>query len=143
MHLKNPVGRICLMVVMLGLMTALIGCATAPPANVKAVACDVSKVEWDVAPEAELSEFACSMGKQGVDPALIFTAALKNVSDRPLRFRVNIFLLDMDKANGHLVPRKGKPPVVQPGATEKAKIPFIKTTTMPKKMMVRVVPMSE
>jgi hypothetical protein len=143
MHLKNPVGRICLMVVVAGLMMAWTGCATAPPANVKTVACEVARVDWDVAPEAELSELACSMGKQGMDPALIFTAALKNVSDRPLRFRMNIFLLDMDKANGHLVPRKGKPPVVAPGATENVKIPFIKTTTMPKKMLVRVVPMGE
>jgi hypothetical protein len=32
---------------------------------------------------------------------------------------------------------------VAPGATENVKIPFIKTTTMPKKMLVRVVPMGE
>jgi hypothetical protein len=143
MHFKNPVGRICLMMAIFGLMMAWSGCATAPPANVKAVTCDAARIDWDVAPEAELTEFACSMGKQGMDPALIFTAALKNVGDRPLRFRINIFLMDMDKANGHLVPRKGNPPVVAPGATEKVKIPFIKTATMPKKVLVRVAPMSE
>ena len=143
MHLKNPVGRICLMMAILGLMVTIGGCATAPPANVKAVHCDTAKIAWEVAPEAEITELACSMGKLGMDPALIFTAALKNISNRPQRFRINIFLLDLDKANGHLVPRKGNPPVIAPGATATVKIPFIKTMAMPKKMLVRVVPMSE
>ncbi len=144
MHLKNPVSQICMMMAVLGLMLVWSGCATAPPpANVKAVHCDTAKITWEVAPEAELTELACSMGKQGTDPALIFTASLKNISDRPLRFKMLVFLLDMDKANGHLVPRTGKPPVVAPGASETVKIPFIKTTTMPGKMLVRVTTMSE
>jgi hypothetical protein len=68
---------------------------------------------------------------------------LTNASDTPLRFRVNIFLEDMDKAAGHLVPRKGKPPVVEPGQTASVKIPFIKTETLSDKVLVVVKTMSE
>ncbi len=143
MHRNNPIGRICLLLAVPGILLALAGCATAPPPNVKAVNCETAKIEWEVAQEAEITEFGCAMGKKGVDPALIYTVALKNVSERPLRFRLNIFLLDMDKAAGHLVPRKGKPPVVAPGATKTVKIPFIKTTTMPSKIHVLVAPMGE
>jgi hypothetical protein len=129
--------------VLLGVIFVWMGCATAPPANVKAVACDTQKIEWDVAKEVEIDNFSCNMGQQGMDPALIYNLSLKNLTQKPLRYRVNIFLLDMDKAAGHLVPRKGKPPQVAPGATAEVKIPFIKTTRMPGKIHVRVVPMGE
>lgn len=143
MHQNNSIGRIFLLLALLGMVLALAGCATAPPPNVKAVSCAASKIEWEVAQEAEITEFGCEMGKKGMDPALIYTVGLKNVTDRPLRFRLNIFLLDLDKAAGHLVPRKGKPPQVAAGATAKVTIPFIKTTTMPSKIHVLVAPMSE
>jgi hypothetical protein len=119
------------------------GCASKPPANVKAVDCAGPDIQWEIAPEAEITSFACAMGKQGMDPALIFSVELKNVSDRPLRFRANIFLVDADKAAGHLVPRKGNPPQVAPGGVESFKIPFIKTTEIPRKIEVLVVPLSE
>ena len=143
MHGKRVMGRMIGFIVVLLLAMTWSGCATTPPANVKAVNCETKKIEWDVASEAEIVDFSCAMGKKGPDPALIYTVAVKNVSDKPHRFRLNIFLLDMDKAAGHLIPRKGKPPQVAPGDTETVKVPFIKTTTMPRKIHVRVVPMSE
>ncbi len=97
-----------------------------------------AEIEWDVTPEAKIESFSCESGKHKKDPALIFTVDLTNSSSKPLRFRLNVFLLDMDKAAGHLVPRKGKPPVVQPGKTETIKIPFIKTDKMSKKILVVV-----
>lgn len=97
-----------------------------------------AEIEWEVTPEAKVENLACELGKHKKDPALIFTADITNTTDRPLRFRVNIFLLDMDKGAGHLVPRKGKPPVVEPGKTETVKIPFIKTNKMSKKILVIV-----
>jgi hypothetical protein len=48
----------------------------------------------------------------------------------------------MDKAAGHYVPRKGKPPVVDPGKTATVKIPFIGTDKMAKKVNVMVRTMS-
>ena len=120
-------------------VVAFTACATAPPPeNVKAVSCAAKKIQWEVIDEAEVVDFGCSLGKHGMDPALIFTMELKNVSDKPMRFRVNIFLEDMDKAAGHLVPRKGNPPVVEPGKAVKIKIPFIKTTAMSNKILVIV-----
>jgi hypothetical protein len=44
----------------------------------------------------------------------------------------------MDKAAGHLVPRKGKPPVLQPGQSAVVKIPFIGTDKESKKILVIV-----
>jgi hypothetical protein len=128
---------------LLSVILVLTGCATAPPSNVMAVACDTPHIEWEVAEEAQIENFSCTMGKQGMDAALIYTVALKNVTEKPLRYRINIFLIEMDKAAGHLVPRKGKPPQLAPGATAEVKIPFIKATDMPGKIHVRVVPMSE
>ena len=143
MHGKRAFGIMVVFLATAMLLLAWTGCATAPPANVKAVDCETSRIEWEVAPEAEITSFACAMGKQGTDPALIYTIALKNVTDQPLRYRLNIFLLDMDKAAGHLVPRKGNPPQVAQGETETVKIPFIKTTSMPGRIHVLVVPMGE
>ncbi|MBL0713890.1 MAG: hypothetical protein JJV98_09320 [Desulfosarcina sp.] len=143
MHGKRSVGRVVVFLAIPLMLLAWTGCATAPPSNVKSVDCATARIEWEVAPEVEVVSFGCAMGKQGTDPALIYTVALKNVTDRPLRYRLNIFLLDMDKAAGHLVPRKGKPPRVAPGKTETVKVPFIKTTSMPGKIHVLVVPMSE
>ncbi len=117
------------------------GCATVgPPANVKEVTCGAGKITWDVAKEAEISNFSCQLGKFGMDPAVIFNMDLKNVSDTARRYRVNIFLEDMDRAIGYLVPRKGSPPVVEPGKTEQVKIPFLKVDTMPDKVFVVVRP---
>jgi len=140
---RRRLNRSAIGLALLSVILVWSGCATAPPSNVKAVDCAASKIAWEVGDAAEVVNFSCAMGKQGMDPALIFTVAVKNVTAKPLRYRVNIFLLDMDKAAGHLVPRKGKPPQVAPGATSTAKIPFIKTTDMPRKILVRVVPMSE
>ncbi len=122
----------------------LVGCASmGPPGNVRDVTCSAKTISWDVAKEAQISNFACSLGKFGMDPSLIFTMDLTNVSETALRFRVNVFLEDMDKAAGHLVPRKGKPPLLKPGQTVGVKIPFIKTETISDKVLVVVRTMAE
>lgn len=143
MHWKRFPGHLSIMLAGLWFLLAIVGCASGPPANVKMVTCPATKIEWDVAKSAEITEFGCEMGKKGMDPALIFTVGIKNAAAQPQRFRVNIFLLDMDKAAGHLVPRKGKPPQVAAGETKTVKIPFIKTTEMPGNIHVRVAPLSE
>jgi len=122
------------------LLTALLffGCATSPPANVKAVDCDADKIKWDVTEKVDIVNFSCSLGKHGVDKALIYRLELTNTTDTPLRYRIKIFLNDMNKAAGHLVPRKGKPPVVAPGKTVKIKIPFIKTESLSNNLYVIV-----
>jgi len=99
--------------------------------------CD-AETAWDVVKEAELTQFDCALGEHGGQPALIFTVGLMNPTDKPLRYRVNIFLEDMDKAAGHLVPRKGKPPQIAPGEAATVKIPFIGTDKESKKILVVV-----
>ena len=99
--------------------------------------CD-AETAWDVVKEAELTQFDCALGEHGGQPALIFTVGLMNPTDKPLRYRVNIFLEDMDKAAGHLVPRKGKPPQIAPGEAATVKIPFIGTDKASKKILVVV-----
>ena len=122
----------------------LIGCASmGKPSNVAEVMCNAKNITWEVSKEAKVSNFACKVDKFGMDPALIFTMDLTNAGDKAKRFRVNIFLEDMDKAAGHLVPRKGKPPVVEPGQTASVKIPFLKTEMLSDKILVVVKPMSE
>jgi hypothetical protein len=97
-----------------------------------------AEIEWQIAKEAQVTQFKCTLGKHGGQPALIFEVGIKNTTADPLRYRVNIFLEDMDKAAGHLVPRKGKPPVIKAGGEEKVKIPFIGTDQMSKKILVLV-----
>ena len=102
--------------------------------------CDAS-IKWDVTDEVKLTQFDCALGKHGGQPSLIFTVGLQNPTNKPLRYRLNIWLEDMSKAAGHYVPRKGKPPVVAPGKTETVKIPFIKTDKMSKDILVVVTTM--
>jgi hypothetical protein len=113
----------------------LIGCAgKGAPEKTN---CD-AKITWQIAKEAKLTQFDCIVGIQDGQPSLIFTVGMENASDKPYRYRVNIFLEDMDKAFGHLVPAKGKPPVLEPGKGETVKIPFIGTDKESKKILVIV-----
>ena len=97
-----------------------------------------AEIAWDVVKGAKLTQFDCALGKHGGQPALIYTVGLMNSTDKPLRYRINIFLEDMDKAAGHLVPRKGKPPEIAPGEAATVKIPFIGTDKESKKILVVV-----
>jgi hypothetical protein len=113
-----------------------VGCATMgkPPVEAKCPA----DIEWQVAPEAQITQFECAMGTHGQDVALIFKVGIKNVTDKPLRYILNIFLEDMYKGAGSLIPVEGKPPVLEPGKVETVDVPFIKTAEMSKKVMVVV-----
>ena len=97
-----------------------------------------AEIAWDVVKEAKLTQFDCALGEHGGQPALVFTVGLMNPTDKPLRYRINVFLEDMDKAAGHLVPRKGKPPQIAPGEAATVKIPFIGTDKESKKILVVV-----
>ena len=75
-----------------------------------------NNVEVDVAGGAELVDFACSFKKWEGAETLHFKVAVKNLTDKPQRFKVNIFL-DNGKAVGGLIPRKTAKGLVQPGKT--------------------------
>jgi hypothetical protein len=134
---RHPLAS-CLpiLLMLLAFLFLSVGCATKgkPPVEAKCPA----DIEWQVAPEAQITQFECAMGTLGQDVALIFKVGIKNVTDKPLRYLLNIFLEDMDKGAGSLVPLKGKPPVLEPGKVETVSVPFIKTAELSKKMMVMV-----
>lgn len=72
------------------------------------------KIEAEVSPDAELVSVDCSYKDYKKHNSLHFDVKIKNTSTQPQRYRVNIFL-DNGKAVGGLIPRTGKPPVLQPG----------------------------
>lgn len=123
-------------IVGLSLVLFLTAALAADPASVGCKA----DIEWQVAPEAEIVQFDCDLGDHKGTPSLIFKVGVKNIADKPMRFRLNIFMLDSDKAVGHLVPRKGNPPVIEAGGTETVTFPAIGTETAAKKLLVILKP---
>ena len=96
-----------------------------------------NEVVKEIAPEAELAEFSCSFKKwEGIE-TLHLKVALKNVSPKPQRYRVNIFL-DNGKAVGGLIPRKTTKGLVAPGDTAAFVYPVKKTVFQPKGLMLKV-----
>ena len=69
--------------------------------------CDAA-IAWDVVNEAKLTQFDCALGEHGGQPALIFSVGIMNPTDNPLRYRINIFLEDMDKVPDILYRAKAK-----------------------------------
>ena len=124
-------------VLVLGLMGTFFQVGWAGEGAPEKINCDAD-ITWEVVAVAKLTQFDCALGESGGQPALIFTVGLENASDQPQRYRINIFLEDMDKGFGHLVPRKGSPPVLEPGKSETVKIPFIGTDKESKKILVIV-----
>ena len=124
-------------VLVLGLMGTFFQVGWAGEGAPEKINCDAD-ITWEVVAVAKLTQFDCALGESGGQPALIFTVGLENASDKPQRYRINIFLEDMDKGFGHLVPRKGSPPVLEPGKSETVKIPFIGTDKESKKILVIV-----
>ena len=133
MKLMKIASMRAVLVLCLVVAFGLIGCAgKGAPEKTN---CD-AKISWQVTEEARLTQFDCAVGMTAGQPSLIFTVGLENAADMPYRYRVNIFLEDMDKASGHLVPRKGNPPVLEPGKGATVTIPFIGTDQESKKILV-------
>ncbi len=80
-------------------------------------------LEQNVTPAAKVVKFKCFFKKYKGVKSLWFDVKLKNVSSKPQRFRVNIFLAE-GKAVGGLIPRKTKKGLVKPGAVAGFKYPI-------------------
>jgi hypothetical protein len=113
----------CALVGLVCAMGLALGCATGQSAKSPSE----PRIVMEVIPEAKITQFESALGSHQNDSALIFTVGIQNVSNQPMRYRLNIFLQDMDKGAGSLIPTTGKPPVLGPGDTQTVKIPFIKT----------------
>lgn len=138
--MKKLKNAIPILILCLALGIWLAGCASSGKGAPETTNCDAS-IKWDVTDQVKLTQFDCAVGKHGGEPSLIFTVGLENPTETPLRYRLNIWLEDMSKAAGHYVPRKGKPPVVEPGKATTVKIPFIKTNKLSKDILVIVTTM--
>ena len=69
-----------------------------------------------VCPTAKITtlEYFMKESKFSGGPKLHMKIGIKNISDKPLRYRVSIFLPN-GASSGGFYPRKGKPPVIKPG----------------------------
>ncbi len=88
------------------------------------------KISKEISPEAELEGFSCFFKRWDGAKALHFKVAVKNVSDKPQRFKVRIFL-DNGKAVGGLLPRKTKKGLMKPGQTAAFTYPVKGVTDKP------------
>ncbi len=95
------------------------------------------KLERDITAEAELQELSCSFKKWEGSANLHFKVTVKNLSDKPRRFRVNIFL-DNDKAVGGLIPRLTKKGLVNPGESMSETYPVPKMAKQPKEILLKI-----
>jgi len=96
-----------------------------------------AKIDQSIASEAMLEEFSCFFKKFEGAEVVHFKVAVKNVSDKPQRFRVHIFL-ENGKAVGGLIPRKTKKGLVEPGATGSFVYPVNGMTDKPQEVMLNV-----
>jgi len=128
-----------IVILLFGVLALLIatGCAGTKYVPKGKVTCPVN-ITWNVVPQVDITSFSCIVAEFKKKPAVIFKVGVKNISDKAQRFRVQIFLLEEGKAVGHLVPRKGKPPVLKPGQEKVVTCPVIKATQLPKKLEVIV-----
>jgi len=92
--------------------------ATAIAAEEGFACVEEGKITKEITPKAQLEEFSCFFKKWKGAKVLHFKVAVKNVCDKPQRFRVRIFL-DNGKAVGGLLPRKTKKGLIKPGQTAK------------------------
>jgi hypothetical protein len=135
--MKKLKKSIPILILCLALGFWLAGCASSGKGAPETTNCD-AKIKWEVTDQVKLTQFDCEVGKHGGEDSLIFTVGLENPTEAPRRYRLNIWLEDMSKAAGHYVPRKGKPPVVEPGKSTTVKIPFIKTDKLSRDILVVV-----
>ena len=119
------------------------GCAGPKPKPGEVFPCAADgKIEKEIAPEAELTELSCVIKEWNGSDTLHFTVGVKNVTDMPQRYRVNIFL-ENGKAVGGLIPRKTKKGLVQPGQTASFVYPVKGMDRGPKSLSILVKTMSQ
>jgi hypothetical protein len=94
-------GRFLALAVLALVVQIPTGCAT--PGKPRHLNCP-AEIEWQVAPEGRITRFECKAGTHGDKPALIFWAEIENISSESHRFRLNIFLLDENRAGGKSIP---------------------------------------
>jgi len=108
------------------------GCATVPKKGEGPVA------TLKVCPSAEITTLKYFMKKSKFSggPKFHVKVGIKNISDKDKRYRVSIFLPD-GVSSGGFYPRKGKPPVLKPGAEKVRTFPMY-FSSIPDSLTVKV-----
>jgi hypothetical protein len=134
---KTPGAAALLPVLMTAVCLLLAGCAGkgyTPGTAPDSFPCvPESKLEKDIVPEAALEKLSCSFKTYEGKDTLHLTVAVKNVSDKPQRYRVNLFM-DNGKAVGGLIPRTTKEGLVEPGQSKSFDYPVVDMPQSPKAM---------
>jgi|GEM_PF-1432497 len=94
-------GRFVALVALALFVQIQTGCTT--PGKPRNLNCP-AEIEWQVASEGRITRFECKAGTHNNRAALIFWAEIENISSEPHRFRLNIFLLDENRAGGKSIP---------------------------------------
>lgn len=135
-----------LVIFMAGIGFLLAGCAGkgySPGTAPESFPCvPESKLEKQIAPEAELENLSCSFKTYEGKDTLHFSVAVKNVSQQPQRYRVNLFM-DNGKAVGGLIPRTTKGGLVEPGKSMSFDYPVVDMPFSPKAMTLIIKTVSE
>lgn len=117
---------------------AWVGCAGPQPVPGEVFPCaEDSRINKTIAPEAELADFACMFKAWEGHDTLHFKVGVKNISDQPQRYKVNIFL-DNGKAVGGLIPRTTKKGLVAPGQTASFEYPVVGMEGAPKSIELMI-----
>ena len=138
---KHVVGFLGIIAVLACLVFS--GCAGPKPKPGEIFPCAAeSRIEKTIAAEAELADFSCVVKNWEGMEVLHFNVAVKNISDQPQRYRVNIFL-DNGKAVGGLIPQSTKKGLVEPGQTASFVYPVSGMDRAPKSIELMVKTMSQ
>ena len=97
--METPARKVIILItVMLFACMSTLSYATTP--NPAKISCPAT-IEWQITEQAEITSFACEVGTFKKKTALIYTVSIKNTAEQAQRYRLNIFLLDQNKAAGH------------------------------------------
>jgi len=101
-------------------------------------------IAYDVVPEAKITKVGWYMGKTQSGQMLIYEVGIKNVSDKPWRFKLTIYPIGTEPIAGYYprTVKKGKPLALEPNKELVQKFPvFLKE--MPKGFALVVSKMEE
>ena len=143
MKREKRFGSFCVLILAMAVFCLAGGVGLKAHAAEEMFACaDENQITKNISPEAQLVLLSCFFKKWEGENTLHFKVSLKNVSDKPHRYRVNIFL-DIGKAVGGLIPRKTKKGLVQPGATASFVYPVKSMTGKPGSIDIRITTMGQ
>jgi hypothetical protein len=91
----------------------------------------------DVVPSAQVEKVSYYFKKFKGKETIHFVVMVKNISSEPKRFKV-LISIDDGPSTAYYYPRKGKPPVIKPGAAWGKPLPLVFYDKAPEGILVKV-----